>query len=257
MLIVSGGQRQRIAARRRDEGERDAGVAAGRLDQLLARAEHAVALGIPDQRRAEAALHRVGGVAPLDLAEDRRRCTIVYTVESHQGRAADKLFCGARRRDRLAIQGDCCTEFSDEVVMQTSAMLTALAGGVLIGAAASGLLLCLGRIAGISGVLTGLLVRRSGDTGWRLAFVLGLLSGGAVLVWRDPGAFGASPRSLPLLAVAGLLVGVGTRIGNGCTSGHGVCGLARRSVRSLAATLTFMASGAVTVYVTNHLWGAF
>ena len=130
---------------------------------------------------------------------------------------------------------------------------TALLGGALIGGAASGLLYFNGRIAGISNIAAGLLSPRAGEVAWRLSFVLGLLAGGAVLLAGSSSSIStAHPRSLPVLAVAGLLVGLGTRIGNGCTSGHGVCGLARRSRRSLAATVTFMTTGALTVYIVNH-----
>lgn len=136
-------------------------------------------------------------------------------------------------------------------------VVTPLLGGVLIGAAASGLLLFNGRIAGISGIVAGLLPPRGNEASWRLCFVLGLIAGGVLLLRIVPGAFGAAhPRSLATLAAAGLLVGVGTRVGNGCTSGHGVCGLSRRSGRSLAATATFMATGAITVFVVNHLFGS-
>jgi uncharacterized membrane protein YedE/YeeE len=139
-------------------------------------------------------------------------------------------------------------------------VLPALIGGGLIGAAASALLLLNGRIAGISGILAGLIAPRRAETGWRLAFVLGLVAGGGVLLFAYPAAFPTAspapgPWSFGRLAVAGVLVGVGTRIGNGCTSGHGVCGLARRSPRSLAATLTFMAAGALAVFVARHLLG--
>ncbi|HXJ34378.1 MAG TPA: YeeE/YedE family protein [Candidatus Eisenbacteria bacterium] len=138
--------------------------------------------------------------------------------------------------------------------MPPDAIVKAVIGGALIGAAATGLLLFNGRIAGI---FSGLLPPWGKDTPWRLAFVAGLLSGGALVLSIDPGAFGPTiPRSVGRLAAAGLLVGVGTRIGNGCTSGHGVCGLARRSRRSLAATLTFMTTGALTVYVVRHVVGA-
>ncbi|HVN85251.1 MAG TPA: YeeE/YedE family protein [Candidatus Binatia bacterium] len=131
---------------------------------------------------------------------------------------------------------------------------TALFGGALIGGTASGLLLFNGRIAGISGIVAGLLSPQRGDVAWRLSFVLGLLAGGAVLMVGNPSAIGtAHPRSLPVLAIGGLLVGVGTRVGSGCTSGHGVCGLARRSARSLVATVTFMTTGALAVYLFNHL----
>lgn len=132
---------------------------------------------------------------------------------------------------------------------------SALAGGLLIGLAASLLLLLEGRIAGISGILGGLLRRcAQGEAGWRIAFLAGLI--GAPLLYS---LFATLPESrfdvgnLGLI-VAGLLVGYGTRLGAGCTSGHGVCGLSRGSIRSLAATLTFMATGFATVYVTRHLF---
>ena len=127
-----------------------------------------------------------------------------------------------------------------------------LAGGLLVGTAAALLILFNGRIAGISGVVGGLLRPARGDVDWRLAFVLGLVI--APLAWR---AFASAPRlhvdaSLPVLAAAGLLVGVGTRLGSGCTSGHGVCGISRGSLRSLAATATFMAAGFAVVFVVRH-----
>jgi uncharacterized protein len=135
-------------------------------------------------------------------------------------------------------------------------MLTALLGGILIGLAASGLLLFNGRIAGISGIAAGLLPPWHGEVRWRMAFVFGLLAGGLLLLRVDPSAFGSAyPRSLFTLVAAGLLVGLGTRIGSGCTSGHGVCGLSRRSARSLVATVTFMLTAAVTVFVVDHLLG--
>ncbi|MBG6219867.1 MULTISPECIES: YeeE/YedE family protein [unclassified Janthinobacterium] len=128
-----------------------------------------------------------------------------------------------------------------------------LAGGMLIGLAAALLILFNGRIAGISGILGGLLRPRLGDLGWRIAFLAGLI--GAPLLyslWQSlpPVQIDAST---PALIVAGLLVGVGVRYGAGCTSGHGVCGLSRLSVRSLAATMAFMAAGFLTVYVLRHL----
>lgn len=128
-----------------------------------------------------------------------------------------------------------------------------LAGGVLIGIAAAMLLLLNGRIAGISGIVGGLLTPERSDIAWRVAFVLGLLAA--------PLAFHLF-RSYPLprieagfgtLVIAGLLVGAGTSYGAGCTSGHGVCGLARLSPRSLVATLAFMAAGMATVFVVRHL----
>ena len=133
---------------------------------------------------------------------------------------------------------------------------SSLAGGVLIGIAAAMFVLLNGRIAGISGVLGGLLRPLSGDVGWRLAFVGGLVA--APLVWLVFGPWPA-PRidaGWPSLVVAGLLVGLGTRYGAGCTSGHGVCGLSRFSPRSLAATVAFMAAGFATVFVVRHLAGA-
>lgn len=140
--------------------------------------------------------------------------------------------------------------------MTTSETFTALAGGVLIGAAASGLLLGAGRIAGVSGIVAGVLRPRADDASWRLAFVGGLVTGGLVLRAVTPDAFaGPMVTSWWVLVLAGLLVGAGARVGNGCTSGHGVCGLGRRSVRSLVATLTFMTTGAVTVYVVGHVLG--
>ena len=130
----------------------------------------------------------------------------------------------------------------------------ALAGGALIGLAAALLLLLNGRVAGISGVLGGLLKPVKGDIAWRAAFVLGLV--GAPLAYL---LFARLPvpridAEYAALIAAGLLVGVGTRYGSGCTSGHGVCGLARLSPRSLAATACFMASGFATVFVIRHLF---
>jgi len=129
----------------------------------------------------------------------------------------------------------------------------ALGGGVLIGASAAVLLVFNGRIAGISGITSGLLSANKGDTLWRGSFVAGLLIGGALLSLFAPSAVGVSPVSLPWIALAGVLVGVGTTLGNGCTSGHGVCGVARLSPRSLVATLTFITTGAITVALTRAL----
>lgn len=128
--------------------------------------------------------------------------------------------------------------------------LQGLAGGLMIGASAAALFWLLGRIAGISGILGGLMTGAvAGDRLWRLCFLAGLLSAGLLLappVLLTPGT------TTPLLAIAGLLVGVGTRMSNGCTSGHGVCGLGRLSPRSLVATLTFMAAGFITVFLLRH-----
>ena len=131
-----------------------------------------------------------------------------------------------------------------------------LAGGILIGISATAMLLFDGKIAGISGILAGVLRPVKSDTSWRLFFVIGLLAGGIILRILLPRAFEfGSIRSTGALAIAGLLVGAGTRLGNGCTSGHGVCGVSRLSGRSIIATAIFMATGAATVYVVNHLLG--
>jgi hypothetical protein len=129
--------------------------------------------------------------------------------------------------------------------------IPALIGGILIGVAATLLLIASGRVAGVSGVVGGLLLPRHNDKRWRALFLLGLLSAGAIAAWLAPESIGRSPRSLPMLVLAGLLVGVGTRLGNGCTSGHGVCGLSRLSPRSLVSTLTFIAVGMITAYLVS------
>lgn len=129
----------------------------------------------------------------------------------------------------------------------SDSIMMALLGGGLIGLAASLLFLSMGRISGISGIVGGLFSGWTPDSRWRLAFLSGLMVGGAILVATAPAAIRSpSGRSLAALAIAGGLVGVGTRLGNGCTSGHGVCGLSRLSPRSIAATLTFMATGFAT-----------
>lgn len=131
-----------------------------------------------------------------------------------------------------------------------------LAGGILVGLAAAVFILMNGRVLGISGILGGLLPPRTGDAGWRIAVLLGIFSAPLVYDWLAPGGFTQAPRidaGYGLLVIAGLLVGLGTRYGSGCTSGHGVCGLARLSPRSVVATLTFMAAGFVVVYVARHL----
>ncbi len=139
--------------------------------------------------------------------------------------------------------------------MQSSTILAALAGGALIGTAASLILLAHGRVAGISGIMGSLLQRQTGDRGWRLAFLAGLVSAGVIAAIAFPGSVGTSPVSIPLVAVAGAIVGFGTRLGNGCTSGHGVCGLSRLSTRSLVATGTFMIVAAITVLVVRSAGG--
>lgn len=138
-----------------------------------------------------------------------------------------------------------------------SSYVIALGGGALIGIAASLLMLSHGRVAGISGIFAltvGGQIRARPDA---LAFVLGLLAAGLGAALVAPESLSAGPTtSVALTVSAGIVVGVGTQLGHGCTSGHGVCGLSRLSLRSLAATLTFMASGMVTVFVMRHLLGS-
>jgi uncharacterized membrane protein YedE/YeeE len=140
--------------------------------------------------------------------------------------------------------------------MENFTPVSSLLGGMLIGLSAALVLLGLGRIAGISGIFGGLLVPRAGDIGWRATFVAGLLAGGLVMSLLRPELFAITTgRSLFAVAIAGLFVGVGTRMGNGCTSGHGVCGISRGSPRSLAATMVFMATGILTVFLVQHVFG--
>lgn len=132
--------------------------------------------------------------------------------------------------------------------------LTGALGGLLIGVASIGLLLATGRIAGISGIVAGIFLPIAGDVRWRVAFVAGLPLGAWVVARVAPTTAVLDMTSSKwLLVVAGLLVGLGTQIATGCTSGHGICGLARGSPRSLVATITFMAAAAITVYVSRHL----
>jgi uncharacterized membrane protein YedE/YeeE len=132
----------------------------------------------------------------------------------------------------------------------------ALLGGALIGLSASLLHLANGRAAGISGIVAGMVSPGASDRAWRGAFVLGLVAVALALAARSPALY-HTPEGRPwwLLPLAGLLTGVGTRMSGGCTSGHGVCGLSRRSPRSLAATGTFMALGFATVYLVRHVLG--
>ena len=133
--------------------------------------------------------------------------------------------------------------------------LSALAGGVLIGLASVWLLAANGRIAGISGILHGLVGGMSasppGDRGWRIAFLAGLLAAG--FLWSMAFPTEQNQAGPAVMALAGLLVGFGTRLGGGCTSGHGVCGLGRLSLRSLVAVIVFMAAGMLSVYVVRHV----
>lgn len=140
--------------------------------------------------------------------------------------------------------------------MENFTPIASTLGGVLIGLSAAILLLVNGRIAGISGILSGAVRPEDDQFSWKATFVAGLIAGGAVMYALEPQLFVVTiERSYVALAIAGLLVGFGTRLGKGCTSGHGVCGLSRFSVRSLVATVSFMASGALTVFVVNHLMG--
>jgi uncharacterized membrane protein YedE/YeeE len=140
--------------------------------------------------------------------------------------------------------------------MENFTPVSALAGGLLIGVSAALLLWLNGRIAGISGIAGGLISGAASDRPWRALFLIGLIGG--VALYRLAGGpleeIELTP-SLPLLAAGGLLVGIGTRIGGGCTSGHGVCGLGRLSPRSIAATVTFIVAAGATVFVVRHILG--
>ena len=141
--------------------------------------------------------------------------------------------------------------------MSISIPWESLFGGMLLGVSATLLLLLNGKIAGISGVLTGLLVPKKQDYAWRVLFIVGMIFGGVggVVGVHYLGAYVPSEynATVSTLVIAGLLVGIGTRLGNGCTSGHGICGIGRLSVRSMIATATFMIVAAITVFVLNHL----
>ncbi len=129
---------------------------------------------------------------------------------------------------------------------------TSLAGGIVLGIASAMFILLNGRILGISGIVGGLLRPRSGDTGWRIAFVLGMLAAPLLYSAIAGPTLARIDAGWATLVAAGLLVGVGTRYASGCTSGHGVCGLSRLSPRSLVATLAFMGAGFVTVFLARH-----
>lgn len=133
---------------------------------------------------------------------------------------------------------------------------SALAGGALIGAGAALLMLTNGRIMGVAGIVGTLVGEpKAADNGWRLAFAAGMVMPAAILGLIGHFDFAGPVLALPLVLLAGFLVGFGARMGNGCTSGHGICGLSRLSVRSIAAVLTFMAVAAITVAVSRHLLG--
>lgn len=140
--------------------------------------------------------------------------------------------------------------------MENFTPLSAILGGLLIGLSATILMLFNGRIAGISGIFYGAFEGKKHDTAWRWWFVAGLLAASSVFFWLAPAEYTpSSEMSLTNVAIAGLLVGFGTRLGSGCTSGHGVCGIARFSMRSIIATITFMVAGVATTYVVRHLIG--
>ena len=136
-------------------------------------------------------------------------------------------------------------------------MLNAIIGGVLIGLAVSLMMLFNGRVTGISGILAGIVKPARGDLGWRISFLLGLLMGGAaLLLWRPEAFVQQSSALCGDYIFAGLLVGCGTLLGNGCTSGHGVCGISRMSVRSIMATITFITFGILSLYVFKVIRGS-
>lgn len=141
-------------------------------------------------------------------------------------------------------------------MMTEHTLLQSLVGGLLIGTSVSIMLFCNGRVAGVSGIIGGMFRKDTQDLSWRALFLLGLLSGGYLL-----GSTQLAHDMVPLnhsyqsIIVAGLLVGFGTRLGGGCTSGHGVCGISRFSGRSLVATVTFLTTGAVLVYIVRHVLG--
>lgn len=140
-------------------------------------------------------------------------------------------------------------------VMELSSILYGLLGGALVGISVSLMLYLNGKVTGISGIVGGLLGREAHHALWRLLFVLGLLAGGALMVGVYPRGFETPEASTIVVVIAGVLVGVGTRMGSGCTSGHGVCGTSRLSPRSLVATTTFIAAGVATVGATRLVGG--
>ncbi|MGV3001697.1 YeeE/YedE family protein [Vibrio sp.] len=134
---------------------------------------------------------------------------------------------------------------------------SALFGGMLLGISATILMLFKGKVAGISGIVSGVMTPSSVDKGWRIQFIIGLIAGGLLTNWLiQPDLAGIPTQyssSIVTMLLAGLLVGLGTKLGNGCTSGHGICGMGRFSIRSMIATLTFMLVAAITVYIRLHI----
>ena len=140
--------------------------------------------------------------------------------------------------------------------MENFTPLASFIGGVMIGLAAISMLFFTGRIGGISGIFGGLLNAKHGDTAWRLLFIAGLMSGGILMLLFHPPSLDIQVnKSMLAVVVAGLLVGIGARLGSGCTSGHGVCGIGRLAPRSLVASAVFMTTGAIAAIVVNHVFG--
>ena len=138
--------------------------------------------------------------------------------------------------------------------MENFTPVSGLIGGLLIGLSAVLMILLNGKIAGISGIVAGLLNRKGSEVGWRAVFIAGLLLGAFIYMLATGGALPVNIQaSLPVMVIAGLLVGFGTRLGSGCTSGHGVVGIARFSKRSIVATLVFFVAAIITVFVTHHV----
>jgi len=201
---------------------------------------------------AEPVVIRTMTTEPFEITARSRDAEMnVATTGLHIWHVNGRLQFSASAGDSF-FQGSCVTTSG----MASFAPLSALVGGLLIGLSATLLLWTTGRIAGISGIVGGLLRPTAADVPWRITFVLGLIA--APLLYRTAG--GATPTiavtpSLALAILGGLLVGYGTQLGSGCTSGHGVCGLARLSPRSLAATATFLMVALATVFVTRHVLG--
>lgn len=185
------------------------------------------------------------GYVPLNGVDRRITCWNVFRGAATK--LASQLRC-AQGTDNFPVG----TEPAESRDVDTSSFtpVASLVGGLLIGTSASLMLLSLGRIAGISGIVGGLFAAPPGDRAWRWMFGLGLLFGGVGLAAGAPERFSSvAGHGIGRLVVAGLLVGIGTRIGGGCTSGHGVCGIARLSKRSLVATAVFMSTAMVTVAI--------
>jgi uncharacterized protein len=140
------------------------------------------------------------------------------------------------------------------MIIENFTPIASTLGGLMIGTSATLMLLFNGKIAGISGISKGLLSNTGHERQWRALFILGLILGGALMIFLTPESTAKVIQAPPLqMALGGLIVGFGTAMGNGCTSGHGVCGLGRRSVRSLSSVITFMAAGFITMFIMTHV----